>query len=58
MNNIIKGNCEATSELKKLVEMVSISNSTVLLREKLGVEKMLLHEQFIKLQKEKETWLM
>jgi len=39
MNNIIKGNCEATSELKKLVEMVSISNSTVLLRGETGCGK-------------------
>ena len=39
MNDIIKGNCEATSELKKLVEMVSSSNSTVLLRGETGCGK-------------------
>ena len=39
MNDIIKGNCEATLELKKLVEMVSISNSTVLLRGETGCGK-------------------
>ena len=39
MNDIIKGSCEATSELKKLVEMVSTSNSTVLLRGETGCGK-------------------
>ena len=39
MSNIIKGNCDATSELKKLVEMVSNSNSTVLLRGETGCGK-------------------
>ena len=39
MNDIIKGNCDATSELKKLVEMVSSSNSTVLLRGETGCGK-------------------
>ena len=32
MEEIIKGNSEATTELKKLVKLVSKSNSTVLLR--------------------------
>ena len=39
MNNIIKGDCEATTQLKKLVEMVSGSNSTVLLRGETGCGK-------------------
>ncbi len=39
MNEIIKGNCEATKNLKKLVEMVSKSNSTVLLRGETGCGK-------------------
>ena len=39
MNDIIKGDCEATTQLKKLVEMVSVSNSTVLLRGETGCGK-------------------
>ena len=41
MNEFIIGNCEATQQLKKLVNMVSVSNSTVLLEVKQDVEKML-----------------
>ena len=36
MSEIIKGKCEATLQLKKLVEMVAKSNSTVLLRGETG----------------------
>ena len=32
MTEIIKGSCEATEQLKKLVTLVAKSNSTVLLR--------------------------
>ena len=39
MENIIKGNCEATQQLIKLVDMVSSSNSTVLLRGETGCGK-------------------
>lgn len=39
MNDIIKGDCEATTQLKKLVNMVSGSNSTVLLRGETGCGK-------------------
>ena len=39
MTDIIKGKSEATQELKKLVEMVSKSNSTVLLRGETGCGK-------------------
>ena len=39
MTDIIKGNCEATSQLKKLVKMVAKSNSTVLLRGETGCGK-------------------
>ena len=39
MNDIIKGECEVTSELKKLVLMVSESSSTVLLRGETGCGK-------------------
>ena len=39
MVSIIKGSCESTLELKKLVEMVSSSNSTVLLRGETGCGK-------------------
>ena len=39
MNNYIKGSCLATKELKKLVELVSKSNSTVLLRGETGCGK-------------------
>tara|TARA_B100000674_G_C37936954_1_gene960752 strand:+ start:770 stop:1846 length:1077 start_codon:yes stop_codon:yes gene_type:complete len=39
MSEIIKGSCEATVQLRKLVEMVSISNSTVLLRGETGCGK-------------------
>lgn len=36
---IIVGSCEATQQLRKLVEMVSASNSTVLLRGETGCGK-------------------
>ena len=39
MTNIIKGSCEATGQLKKVVEMVAKSNSTVLLRGETGCGK-------------------
>ena len=39
MTDIIKGNCEATIQLKRLVEMVSKSNSTILLRGETGCGK-------------------
>ena len=39
MTEIIKGKCEATLELKKLVEMVAKSSSTVLLRGETGCGK-------------------
>ncbi len=39
MSKIIKGSCEATKNLIKLVEMVSKSNSTVLLRGETGCGK-------------------
>ena len=39
MNSYIKGSCLATKELKKLVELVSKSNSTVLLRGETGCGK-------------------
>ena len=39
MSEIIIGNCEVTQQLKKLVDMVSISNSTVLLRGETGCGK-------------------
>ena len=39
MSEIIKGKCEATLQLKKLVEMVAKSNSTVLLRGETGCGK-------------------
>ena len=39
MSKIIKGSCEATKNLIKLVEMVSQSNSTVLLRGETGCGK-------------------
>jgi sigma-54 specific flagellar transcriptional regulator A len=39
MSKIIIGNCEVTQQLKKLVDMVSISNSTVLLRGETGCGK-------------------
>ena len=39
MSNIIKGQCEATIQLKKLVSMVAQSNSTVLLRGETGCGK-------------------
>ena len=39
MSEIIKGSCEATQSLKKLVDMVSNSNSTVLLRGETGCGK-------------------
>ena len=39
MSDIIKGDCEATNELKKLVELVSKSPSTVLLRGETGCGK-------------------
>ena len=39
MSGIIKGSCEATQSLKKLVDMVSNSNSTVLLRGETGCGK-------------------
>ena len=39
MEEIIKGNSEATAELKKLVNLVSKSNSTVLLRGETGCGK-------------------
>ena len=39
MTDIIKGNCEATLQLKKLVKMVAKSNSTVLLRGETGCGK-------------------
>ena len=39
MTEIIKGQCEATLQLKKLVEMVAKSNSTVLLRGETGCGK-------------------
>ncbi len=39
MSEIIKGQCEATSQLKKLVSMVAKSNSTVLLRGETGCGK-------------------
>ena len=39
MSEIIKGNCETTNQLKKLVSMVSSSNSTVLLRGETGCGK-------------------
>ena len=39
MSKIIKGSCEATKNLKKLVEMVSNSMSTVLLRGETGCGK-------------------
>ncbi len=39
MAEIIKGNCDATKELKKLVQLVSKSNSTVLLRGETGCGK-------------------
>ena len=39
LSKIIIGNCEVTQQLKKLVEMVSISNSTVLLRGETGCGK-------------------
>ena len=39
MSKIIKGSCEATQSLKKLVDMVSNSNSTVLLRGETGCGK-------------------
>ena len=41
MSEFIIGNCEVTQQLKKLVNMVSVSNSTVLLEVKQDVEKML-----------------
>ena len=39
MSVLIKGKCEATLQLKKLVEMVAQSNSTVLLRGETGCGK-------------------
>ena len=39
MSEIIKGKCEATLQLRKLVEMVAKSNSTVLLRGETGCGK-------------------
>ncbi len=39
MSGIIKGKCEATLQLKKRVEMVAKSNSTVLLRGETGCGK-------------------
>ena len=39
MSEIIKGQCEATLQLKKLVSMVAKSNSTVLLRGETGCGK-------------------
>ena len=39
MAEIIKGNCEATKELKKLVQLFSKLNSTVLLRGETGCGK-------------------
>ena len=39
MSEIIIGNCEVTQQLKKLVDMVSVSNSTVLLRGETGCGK-------------------
>ena len=39
MVEIIKGNCDSTQQLKKLVTMVSKSNSTVLLRGETGCGK-------------------
>lgn len=39
MSDIIKGDCEATNELKKLVDLVSKSPSTVLLRGETGCGK-------------------
>ncbi len=39
MDEIIKGSCEATEQLKKLVNMVSQSSSTVLLRGETGCGK-------------------
>ena len=39
MSEVIIGNCEVTQQLKKLVDMVSISNSTVLLRGETGCGK-------------------
>ena len=39
MSEIIKGKCEATLQLKKLVEMVAKSHSTVLLRGETGCGK-------------------
>ena len=39
MTEIIKGSCDATKQLRKLVEMVSVSGSTVLLRGETGCGK-------------------
>ena len=39
MSEIIKGNCDTTNQLKKLVSMVSKTNSTVLLRGETGCGK-------------------
>ena len=39
MSEIIKGSCDATKQLRKLVEMVSVSGSTVLLRGETGCGK-------------------
>ena len=39
MSDIIKGQCDATLQLKKLVSMVAKSNSTVLLRGETGCGK-------------------
>ena len=39
VDQIIIGSCEATKQLRKLVEMVSVSNSTVLLRGETGCGK-------------------
>ena len=39
MSEFIIGNCEVTQQLKKLVNMVSVSNSTVLLRGETGCGK-------------------
>ena len=39
MSEFIIGNCEVTQQLKKLVDMVSVSNSTVLLRGETGCGK-------------------
>ena len=58
MSEIIKGSCEATQSLKKLVDMVSNSNSTVLLRGETVVVKILLQELYMNHQKEKVSWLM